>query len=78
MAEPKCTLSDDELLDKCSQWVSKLCLTGGRAWSLQVPVNFEQYPDILFSELISRYQYKNLTAVDVNREATDPIYNGNI
>ena len=50
------TLSDEELVEKCTEWISKLCATGGRAWSLEVPVNFNRDPDILFSELIQRFK----------------------
>jgi hypothetical protein len=49
-------LSDNELIEKCDEWVGKLCETGGRAWSLQVPANPEVDPDLLFSELIDRYK----------------------
>jgi hypothetical protein len=54
--EPKCTLSDAELIDRCSEWVDKLCKSGGQAWSLRVPVDFERDPDILISELIQRFK----------------------
>lgn len=52
----ECTLSDNELIEKCNDWVSKLCKSGGKAWSLQVPVNLNNDPDILFSELGKRFE----------------------
>lgn len=55
MEENKCTLNDFELIERCSEWISKLAKTGGRAWTLQVPVNFNSDPDMLFSELIKRF-----------------------
>lgn len=50
------SLSDTELVTKCSEWISKLCESGGKAWSLRVPVDFKQDPDVLFSELIKRFE----------------------
>lgn len=55
MSEMKCTLSDAELLDAVKKFVSKLCDTGGSAWTLSVPVNVNRDPDILITELCSRY-----------------------
>lgn len=52
---PEVPLSDTELIAKCSDWISKLCKSGGKAWSLRVPVDFENDPDVLFSELIKRF-----------------------
>lgn len=54
--EKKCTLTDHELLEKCGQWVTDLCESGGRKWTLRVPVDFNRDPDILFSELIRRFK----------------------
>lgn len=55
MSEKKCTLTDAELRDAVQKWVSKLCETGGRAWTLSVPVNFDRDPDMLITELCKRY-----------------------
>lgn len=49
--ETKCTLSNEELIAKAQEWVKKLCDTGGQAWRLQVPVNLNDDPDIIFNEL---------------------------
>jgi hypothetical protein len=54
--QKECTLSDDELIEKVQEWNSKLCRTGGHAWTLSVPVNFNRDPDMLISELIRRYK----------------------
>ena len=54
--EKKCTLSDQELIEKCREWVSALCASGGRKWSLRVPVDFDRDPDILFNELARRFE----------------------
>lgn len=56
--ERKCNLSDEELAEKCDAWISELCKTGGRCWTLSVPVNFNRDPDMLFSELIRRFKAK--------------------
>lgn len=53
-------LSDTELIAQCSAWISKLCESGGKAWTLRVPVDFRHDPDVLFTELIRRF--KALTA----------------
>lgn len=50
----KCTLSDAELIEKSNDWVSKLAKTGGEAWPLRIPVDFNHDPDMLFIELGNR------------------------
>lgn len=54
-----CTLSDEELIKKCQDWVTKLCNTGGSAWALRVPVDANNDPDVLFSELAIRFKQLN-------------------
>lgn len=41
------------LFDQCTNWISSLCESGGRSWTLSIPVNGKD-PDMLFSELINR------------------------
>jgi hypothetical protein len=53
---PQTTLTDQELVDKVQEWVSKLCKTGGQAWSLRVPVDVNHDPDVLISELCRRFK----------------------
>lgn len=61
----ECTLNDENLIQACEGWVSKLCKTGGSAWSLSVPVDFNKDPDVLITELINRFKnYKNEQATD--------------
>lgn len=50
------TLSDSDLIEAVATWVDKLCKSGGAAWSLSVPVNFNEDPDTLISELVKRYK----------------------
>ena len=52
--EEKCTLSDSELIDRSNEWVSKLAKSGGKAWTLRIPVDFNYDPDMLFVELGKR------------------------
>jgi len=52
----ECTLSDSQLIEKCENWITDLCRSGGRAWCLRVPVDFNCDPDMLFSELIKRFK----------------------
>lgn len=54
----KCTLTDEELLKRCDQWIDKLCATGGDAWVLSIPVRMNVDPDMLFVELMNRYKAK--------------------
>ncbi len=56
MSENKCVLTDAELHEAVQRWVSKLCETGGRAWTLSVPVNFDRDPDMLITELCKRHE----------------------
>lgn len=51
-----CTLSDQELIEKCEEWISSLARSGGDTWCLSVPVDFNRDPDMLFSELIKRFK----------------------
>ena len=53
---PKKNRTEETLIKRCRDWIDKLCATGGRAWSLQVPPNPDVDPDLLFSELIDRYE----------------------
>lgn len=57
--DKRCELSDEELVMACNEWVSKLASTGGKAWTLQVPVNFKRDPDMLFIELGRRLLAKS-------------------
>lgn len=63
----KCTLTDDELIKACTEWVYKLCQSKGNAWTLQVPVNYNTDPDMLFTEIISRFNNKNRIINHINQ-----------
>ena len=56
MAKEKCDLSNEELIERCNEWVSKLAKSGGRDWRLHVPVSFNTDPDMLFCELANRFK----------------------
>ena len=56
LKELRSTLSDDELLEKVHEWVSKLCKSGARDWVLHIPVDINRDPDILISELCERFK----------------------
>lgn len=51
----KCTLTNEELKAKIADWVDRFCKTGGRAWSLRVPVDFNHDPDMVILELANRF-----------------------
>lgn len=69
MAKDKCDLSNEELTTMCRQWVSKLCETGGKAWTLEIPVNYNKDPDLLICELIDRFK-KNQSIISPSRGFT--------
>lgn len=56
----RCTLSDKELIEKSNDWVSKLAKSGGKAWTLRIPVDFNNDPDMLFIELGKRLESYSL------------------
>ncbi len=63
----ECTLSDEELIERGQEWVSKLARSGGKAWSLRVPVDFNHDPDMIFCEIIKRMkEYKGVAELDMN------------
>lgn len=55
-ADVKPSISNEELINRCEEWIDKLCKSGGRDWCLTVPVNFNRDPDMLFTELIRRFK----------------------
>lgn len=52
----KSNLTNEELIKRCNEWVHKLAETGGKAWTLRVPVDFNNDPDVLFIELGKRLE----------------------
>ena len=56
MKNKNCTLSDRQLTVRCEKWIKDLCQSGGRKWSLNVPPDDNNDPDLLFSELIERFR----------------------
>lgn len=59
----ECSLSNEELIKRCHEWISKLCESGGKAWTLRVPADYNKDPDLLFTELADR-----LTSYDQMKE----------
>ena len=62
----KCTLTDQDLIDKCDQWITSLARTGGNTWCLSMPVDFNRDPDMLFLELINRFKALKSTGTEVS------------
>lgn len=56
-AEEKCTLSNEQLIEKAKDWSDKLAESGGEDWTLSVPVNFNHDPDVLIYELCERLEH---------------------
>jgi hypothetical protein len=44
-----------ELISKARAWNTKLCATGGNAWTLRIPVS-ENDPDMVFGEICRRLE----------------------
>lgn len=53
--EEQQAMTNDELINLCKSEISKLCQTGGRSFTMRVPVNVKD-TDMLFCELIRRYK----------------------
>lgn len=51
------TLTDDELVDKCRALISDFCKNGreSRLWYMSIPARPNEDPDILFHELMNRF-----------------------
>jgi len=54
--QPRSSMPDADLLAKVRARNSKLCKTGGAAWTLRVPVDFDNDPDMLIEELCKRLE----------------------
>ena len=52
----KCRYNNEQLIEKVQSIVRDLAMSGGKSWSLQVPVNFDKDPDVLISELCNRFK----------------------
>lgn len=52
---PKPSLSNEELIERVQEWVTKLCKSSGRAWTLRVPADVNHDPDFLITELCRRF-----------------------
>jgi hypothetical protein len=52
--EKKIKYSNSELVNKCNSLIRELSQSGGASWTLQIPVNFEKDPDVLFCEMGNR------------------------
>ena len=52
----KCTLTDSELIQLSRGMLSELAKTGGRSWTMRVPVDFNRDHDMILCELISRFE----------------------
>ena len=57
--KPECTLNNEELSIACDNWITELCRSGGKKWCLSIPVNLNKDPDMLFIELIKRFNEFN-------------------
>lgn len=56
--EITCTLTDKELIEEAKKQLSKLCETGGRSFTMRVPVERNKDTDMIIGEVISRFERK--------------------
>lgn len=49
-------MEDDELIAKAREMVNEPCQTGGRSWTMRVPVDLERDHDMVFTRLINRFE----------------------
>jgi hypothetical protein len=54
--EIKCTLTDKELIKEAKKQLSKLCETGGRSFTMRVPVDHNKDTDTIIGEVIWRFE----------------------
>lgn len=54
--EIRCTLTDKELIEEAKKQLSKLCETGGRSFTMRVPVDFNKDTDMIIGEVIWRFE----------------------
>lgn len=54
MNNEQCTLTDEQLIEKCEKHLFDLLRSGGRSWCLHVPARVNEDVDVLFNELIQR------------------------
>lgn len=66
--ESKCTLSDQELIERCNEWVHSLAKSRGDSWVLEIPVNFNRDPDVMFIELGNRLKEKDKELEQLRQE----------
>jgi len=52
-------IEDLELIKKSKEVVNKLCKTGGKSFTMSVPVKLED-SDVILSELIKRFEKNNI------------------
>ena len=64
----ECRLNDADLIEKSNNLVSELAKTGGRSWSLSVPVNFNRDPDMIFSRLGMRLKDRNARIAELEKQ----------
>ena len=69
--EPKCTLSNDELISSCNDWVTKLNKSGGQAWTLRVPPDLNYDPDMLICEMGIRLKKQDFALDSLRAEIAD-------
>jgi len=66
--EIRCNLSNEDLIIKAKEWIDKLLKSGGKDWSLRVPVNLNHDPDVIFIELCNRLQSPDPSVLTLQEE----------
>ena len=56
MGKEECTLTNYELVEKVNTGISKLCQTGGKSFTMNVPARLNEDLDLLVSEMSRRFR----------------------
>lgn len=54
--EERCTLTDEQLIETTRNMISDLAESGGRAWTMRVPVDFNRDHDMVLLEVVARFE----------------------
>lgn len=64
-------LSDSDIVQVVDKWVDKVCKSGGRGWSLRVPVDFNHDPYVLITDLTKRFTAQAMKIEELEEQVED-------
>jgi hypothetical protein len=63
-----CTLTDEQLTTRAKKWIDDLTESHGRAYKLSIPAQYNEDPDLIFQELINRFQIIKAQYEDLKKQ----------